>query len=229
MKNEESNAESNTRTNSCSNAVNKGCSTGKFANNTSIAEALLWKSGGGAVGTIAPSYLTWGCYNELLLQGAIDSLWPDYDGAHSNDELRKMGKVLNFMKVYLNTYVSTDSTIYHAYAYHLFGDPALEFRSGFPLEKSAFQVVTRKDPMRPREIIVRGAPDGALVALSQRDPMGNMTLLGRALSQRREALITLANKIDWTLGTLHLTVTHHTMVPYMARLTGSAAYSLAVE
>ncbi|UCH94888.1 MAG: hypothetical protein JSV88_32180, partial [Candidatus Aminicenantes bacterium] len=198
------------------------CGTGKFRSGTSIAEVFQRKAEGGAVGVIAPTRSTWGGFNELLAQGAFTSIWPHYDPTHGRSQgtIRRMGEVLNFMKMYLYTYVGNSAnggTELHSYEYHWFGDPEMEYRSDTPSDLTGIYHPAVIAPVDDR-FELEGAPDGALVGLSQEDTSGELHPLGQGVSRDNTAVIDLHTPVSSDGGPVYLTVTNHDLAPYETQL-----------
>ncbi len=91
---------------------------------------------GGPVGIIAATRVTDTIYNDRLMWGWTDVIWPSFIADYpplNVMPIRRMGDVLNFGKYYMATTVpDNDWRKCHFEAYHWFGDPAMEIRTEHP-------------------------------------------------------------------------------------------------
>jgi len=91
---------------------------------------------GGPVGIIAATRVTDTIYNDRLMWGWTDAIWPSFIADYPPLDvigIRRMGDVLNLGKYYMATTVpDNDWRKCHFEAYHWFGDPAMEIRTKHP-------------------------------------------------------------------------------------------------
>lgn len=114
---------------------------------TCLAEAFLRKEGGGAVGVVAASQLTYTVFNEAFAMEMFQSRWPDSqfsyeypyyiptDASSSRSPVYRMGEIMNAGKLRLEqNYTRSSSSIKHNnLAYHYFGDPGMRFLNNYPV------------------------------------------------------------------------------------------------
>lgn len=134
------------------------CATGLFDNETAhaslrsnpaylidpnsryLAEHLLLKPNGGAVGLLAATRYCPSGPTTALAKGLFDALWPDtipdFGDAASK---RRLGDILNHAKLYMltqvalhSTLVPLDETVLELLAWHCIGDPTLEIWTADP-------------------------------------------------------------------------------------------------
>jgi len=131
------------------------CQTGWFDNETdagecgtgnsdeSFAEAWIRHSTGGAIGVIASTRISWSGYNDRLVWGWMDAIWPNFIGSNSGvygtagNHIYKMGDVLNYGKAYLRTkkscsVSSTSKCFTSLQQFTWFGDPTMEMWTSQP-------------------------------------------------------------------------------------------------
>jgi hypothetical protein len=95
-------------------------------------------NGGGAVGVIAATRVTYGSYNEYLFWGMTDAIWPNfiptYYGPMQGLSTLRMGDVLYCGRLYMLNKCQQDTEERQATyeAYQWFGDPATEIRTVKP-------------------------------------------------------------------------------------------------
>ena len=107
------------------------------ANEESLAEFLGgYCALGGPVGIMAATRVTDTIYNDRLMWGWTDVIWPDFIADYpplSVAGIYRMGQVMNSGKYYLASTVPDDDwRKTHFEAYHWFGDPAMEIRTEHP-------------------------------------------------------------------------------------------------
>ncbi len=196
------------------------CETGWFDQETdeesytgeSFAEQFLRKSGGGAVGIIAATRISYSWYNDYLVKGMYDGLWSDFNTSYPSGSnpfsngLYRLGDAVNFGKYYLAS-VYGDSSIrqYEFEIFHYFGDPTMELWTGVPQDLTVSHAATAT--LGAMAFTVDVAENGALVALYQ-----NGKLLGRAIASDGRASVALSTPL--TDSTLYVTVNKHNYRPY---------------
>ena len=96
---------------------NLTCLTGLFTHPEveSLAESLLWRENGGAVGVLAPSSLTLPSDQSILSQAFVEGMFDDPDATLGEIHLRARRRVPT----------ETDGAIDVMKTFMLFGDPAL--------------------------------------------------------------------------------------------------------
>jgi len=203
------------------------CMTGWFDNETDplLAMTASWKinfseawernPNGGAVGIIAPTRTSFSGYNDRLVWGWMDALWPGYipgyPAADDEESTPAMSDVLNFGKFYLATAYEPGLTrTIEIEEFHWFGDPTMKMWLGAPLpldvsHESLFWAGAST-------ISVDVAQDGATVTLVAGD-----RLVAAATSAGGQAVLTLPDP-PASLGEMSLTVTLAGHRPYLAEV-----------
>ena len=210
------------------------CLTGYFDAETdqsggtfeSFCEEILRKSSGGAVGVIGATRVSYSGYNDELVKGVYDAMWPDFDpgypgGGSANPWISPtycQGAVLDFAKWWMyDKYVLTggagypwgpdaSSTRVEMEMFHYHGDPSFQIHTAEPTA-----IVVSHDAAT-----VVGVPsftvyadcDGGMVALSVEGE-----LLGRALVTDGVAQVVFAEP-PTVPGTMTVVVTGHNRIPY---------------
>ncbi len=193
------------------------CLTGAFdyASGDCFCEALQKRPGGGAVGIVGATRVSYSGYNDLLTNGIYTAMWPNYDSSHTSTQYPtsfRPAQALDYGKYYMYTYEGDSSTtMYQFRLFHWFGDPEMELRFHTPVALTNLGYPTTVPP-GTQSITVTGAPDGALVGLSQ----GGVAL-GRAFSQGGAAVVTVTGIVQPATA-VKLTVTHHSAIPFVATL-----------
>ena len=117
------------------------CYTGKFDLAECFAEKFLRQTSGGAVGVVAASEATMSGYNDALLEGFVDAIWPGivpsfpqnpYLEVTSHDSIYAMGDVLNFGKIRMEETWGTQYGKYIFEVFHYFGDPSMRIWTAAP-------------------------------------------------------------------------------------------------
>jgi len=123
------------------------CQTGWFDDETDdpllnspndcFAEELLRRDNCGAICVFASSRNSWGAYNNPMLQGICDALWPDFDPDIAGGYLPRTGQFFVYAKTFMAT-VEPHSTgrLITFEMTHLFGDPELPLWIELPGELS---------------------------------------------------------------------------------------------
>jgi hypothetical protein len=193
------------------------CLTGAFdyASGDCFCEALQKRPAGGAVGIIGATRVSYSGHNDVLTNGIFTAMWPSYDPSYTSTQYPKSlrpAQAMNFGKYYMYTYeADTSYTMYTFRLFHWFGDPEMELRFHTPVALTNLGYPATVPP-GTQSITVTGAPDGALVGLSQAG-----VALGRAYSQGGSAVVTVAGAIQPATA-VTLTVTHHSAIPFVATL-----------
>ncbi|MEA2091188.1 MAG: DUF1566 domain-containing protein, partial [Campylobacterota bacterium] len=103
-------------------------------------------SSGGAIGIIASIPVTFSGYNDHLIRGLIDAIWPDtLEDYGSINSIKKLGDILLYGKVYMGAQYGADDlgadddlsyreryVRHQIRAYHIWGDPTLELWTDNP-------------------------------------------------------------------------------------------------
>ena len=210
------------------------CLTGYFDAETdasggtfeSFCEELLRKPTGGAVGVIGATRVSYSGYNDELVKGLYDAMWPDFDPAYPgvvsdnpwSSPTYRQGIVLNFAKWWMyDKYVLTNGSGYpwspdptttrcEMEMFHYHGDPFFEIHTAEPTI-----MIVSHDPATVVGIpsfTVYADTDGALAAVSM-----DGILLGTATITSGVATITF-NDPPTIPGTMDVVVTAHNRIPY---------------
>ncbi len=121
------------------------CYTGEF-HSESFAKELLRMESGGALGVIAGSGVTYSGYNDGLIAGLIDAVWPNFEIStpeitdpeiSEHEPCYRLGDILVYgYKGIINNW-SEYYAQYHCETYHLLGDPTAQFYTAMPREIAA--------------------------------------------------------------------------------------------
>ena len=113
----------------------------------------------GAVGILAPTRVTVTIYNDRLMWGWTDAIWPDFITNYPGIavSLLSMGDVMNFGKLYMQTKIYGSSTKpwvkAHLEEYHWFGDPAMGIRTDKPPLVVAVSPAVWSNVLHPDDLI----------------------------------------------------------------------------
>ena len=164
-----------------------------------VAERMLRKLAGGAVGVLGDSRNSPTWANNALLRGYMDAIWPNAISSFgSATSKRRLGDILNHGKTYMLTQVgigpagampSADEATAELRLWHCFGDPTLEIWTANPHSFALPSVLTAA--LSARIMTVNYETNGALITAFQSDPNGGNTVLGRASVEGGHATITL--------------------------------------
>ncbi|MDD5310013.1 MAG: C25 family cysteine peptidase, partial [Deltaproteobacteria bacterium] len=214
------------------------CKLGKFAPDDSgpplppmmlpsrsLSQALVLAQTRGAVAAIGPSEGTWAGPNELIALGLFTSIWLNFDPTNNItniDGSSRLSEMLNYAKLYMYTYGHSENDPEegdkrHSYLYHAFGDPELEYRPVKPRDISADVYYAKAVCSGEDKFKVLGAPDGALIGVSQEVAGSNVKPLGRVFSDGGEALFDLRYPVEGS-GDVVLTITGRDVKPYQVTI-----------
>jgi hypothetical protein len=202
------------------------CRTGWFDNETDdkklqtpsgdlhFSEAWERSPNGGAVGVIAATRISYSGYNDRLVWGWMDAIWPDFESSNSpTDPIFEMGSVLDYGKYYLaTTYTADDKRKAEFEMFHWFGDPTMQIWTGVPKTLIISHNSTISEDATSIEVTV--TVSDAVISISRAQP-DNGTILGKAFSKGGATKIVLnsALKAD---EEIYVTVTKHNYRPYEA-------------
>ena len=205
------------------------CMTGWFDNETdslidftpdfrlNFAETWLRNPDGGAIGLIAPTRTSYSGYNDRLIWGWMDAIWPGYipgypaeEGKPSESERPAMGDVLNYGKLYLTTvYAPVSTRKVEIEMFHWLGDPTLRMWTAKPEKLTA----------EHKKLVT--ADGGAFtVEVSRPGSRVVLTVDGKVIADQLAA-DTVASFVLPALPestTIDLTVTKDGFVPYLAEI-----------
>lgn len=159
---------------------------------------------GGAVGIFAATRVSYSWYNDYLVQGFYDSIWPTFLSYSALPPSPRMGNTLTHGKYYYASIFGTDAFI-TLELFHYLGDPTMEIWTGVPSNLSVSHAEVAD--VDAGSFTVNVAQDGALVAISQEGQ-----LLGTATAVGGSATVPL--DIPFEGGPANVTVTKHNHRPY---------------
>jgi len=188
------------------------CLTGAVASaEDCLAEALMKKVPGGAVGVIAATEASTSGYNDLMVHGSHDCFWDDYDtddGGNIYPHSFRPAEAYLYGKFYMYTWEGHSATTQRTFElFHWHGDPELR----------AFTAVPTHPGVSLEPTIEVGSPamtvevdaEGALVAVTD-----NGTLMGRAVVSGGLAPVELDPPVQ-APRTLDVVVTGHNLVLWL--------------
>jgi hypothetical protein len=192
------------------------CETGWFdgetdyddgRNSPSLAETLLLQPAGGAVGVIGATRVTFSGYNDFMIRGFIDAIWPDFipDWGSATPEYR-LGNILNIGKLSMVHFWS-DSEGYQRVQFedfHYFGDPTMEIWTALPVPLAVAHPTTLRSGSTALTVDVD--QDGALVSLVK-----DGEILDTANSDGGRAILSFDPVSE---GSIYVTATKHNYLPY---------------
>ncbi len=178
------------------------CLTGAFDYGSDcFAESLQKKSGGGAVGVVAASRVSYSGYNDLLCHGTYTGFFPDYDTSHTGSPYANsygVAEAMIFGKYYMYLYEGpSEYTEYSFRLFHWFGDPEMMIRTESPQTPGID--LPAAIPDGTNAIVIPITDEDARVALSQEG-----SLLGVGISESGQVSITLDQPVQ---GGMDVTVT----------------------
>ena len=102
----------------------------------SFCEEFVRRPGGGAVASIGATRNSRSGYNDHLVKGFIDAVWPGFDTTTASGGLYSLGQIHTYGKVYMSNFYSySDFTNQLTFElFHLFGDPEMEIWTSQPSE-----------------------------------------------------------------------------------------------
>ena len=133
------------------------CETGSFQEDDCFAEVFLRKKGGGAVAVYAATEKSWPGYNDAMVIGMFDAIWPDpgvdsklYNFLHMTTspsrlwETTRLGEILDQgLRRMEETWGAYRGHIYTQFSkeiFHCFGDPGMRIYTDTPTEFEKFSV-----------------------------------------------------------------------------------------
>jgi hypothetical protein len=188
----------------------------------SFCEELLRLANGGAVAAIGATRNSQSGYNDDLIKGCIQAIWPGFDPVFRTGDLFSLGQVLTFGKIYMaNVYGYDDySTEVAFHMFHLFGDPETPIWTAQPSLLTVTHPATIGSGGSQKFVVnVRtslGAPvDFAKVCLLKTDEIFAVAYTDTASNAYFD--VTPA-----TGGSMDITVTKHNFRPYESTITVTA-------
>ena len=197
----------------------------------SFCEEITRINGGGAVAAIGACRNSQSGYNDDMIKGFVDAIWPGFDNDFSSGGLFSLGQVLLYGKMYMqNVYGYTDPLTKLAFEnFHLFGDPEMQIwtdPNGFIVEYpdhiglggSQTFVVTVKNtsdgnPCFDAKVCLH---NNAIHEVEYTDPAGQVVF---------DIIPTITDPLD-------ITITKHNYIPFYGSIitvTGSGTTSLALS
>ncbi len=205
------------------------CETGWFDNETdsiinftpdhqeSFAEAWQRNLNGGAVGVIASARISYSGYNDRLVWGWMDALWPGYIPRFENnvkevpDSSPPFGHVLNYGKYYLFTQYGPIPTRKIAMEeFQWFGDPTMKMWTQAPLE---FDVDHQETISFLQDYLDVHVPvKGGIIILTI-----NGKVVGNSKTSGEEVSVPISIPIEEGM-VIDVTITKDNYRPYMGRV-----------
>jgi hypothetical protein len=192
------------------------CETGWFdgemdfnygQNTQSLSEALLLQPGGGAVGVMGATRVTFSGYNDYMIRGFVDAIWPEFiPGWGAATPEYRMGNVLNTGKLSMATFWGDPKghELVQFESFHYFGDPTMEIWTALPGALSVSHPATLAPGATA--LTVNVDQDDALVSLVK-----DNRIIARATSSGGNATLNFG---PVSVGFINVTVTKHNYVPY---------------
>jgi len=187
------------------------CDTGTFnSSGDCLAEALMKKYPGGAVGVIAATASSNSGYNDLLVHGSYDCFWDDYDandGGNIYPHSFRPAEAYLYGKYYMYHWEGdTGDTEYEFKLFHWFGDPEMQAFTAVPSTPTVSMDPTIS--VGTSTLTVTVGAEGALVAVTD-----DGVLMGRAVVSGGAATVEFDPALE-TPGTLDVVVTGDNLVPW---------------
>jgi hypothetical protein len=161
---------------------------------------------GGSIGLIASTRVSYSGYNDRLVWGWMDAIWPEfttgYNDPYGNDNsIFKMSDVVNYGKEYMMTKVDDNDIRRTAIEeFHWFGDPTMEMWTAVPTDFSANYPETIN--IGSTQIQIDCDTENALVCL-----YSDGEILGKAYTMLGTAIVEFPVLTD--VGTISLTISKH--------------------
>ncbi len=204
------------------------CHTGRFQNSyyKCFAETLLHKENGGAVGVIAATEQTYSGYNDALIEGFLDAIWPDPGlipnfgisfEAVSNPNLTPhepiyaMGDVFNQGLLRMTETWNGWARDRQYERYHYFGDPAMKIWTDQPIEIIAQHNTLIEAGSNTIEINQSNCPDG-LATICINNELKDQIRLSNGTGE-----FTLSESIN-VGDNVVLTISKHNFRPYIQNI-----------
>ncbi len=209
------------------------CHTGEFQLNNCFAEKFLRMSNKGAVGVFAAAYYSYSGFNDALVEGMFDALFPNpglypalgSGGTGNNyhigtgNEIRTMGDLVNqgLHAMEQNWNGSSSSNEYQYQLFHYFGDPAMKIWTSNP--HTTVITATHSDSItcNSTSLSITGSTPGAVATLvHDNNLIGKVVLNGSGAG-------TITYNISSTVTSATLTISKQDCKPYITNIsiTGS--------
>ena len=204
------------------------CLTGYFDNETSLgpmadseesfAETLIGLDGGGAVGVVSATRVSYSGYNDYFYKGLYDAMYPSLNSSLGNaTPLYSMGEVLNYGKYFMSaTWGDTwDLQQVEYELFHYLGDPTMELWTSYPETVD----VNHSDymSMGSELIMVESDVENATVSVTM-----NGTILGVGTVKNGSVNVSVEGLCP---GNLTVTVTKHDHIPHISTIVINATSS----
>jgi subtilisin-like proprotein convertase family protein len=187
------------------------CLSGTFnSGGDCLAEALMKKYPGGAVGVIAATASSYSGHNDLMAHGSYDCFWDSYDtddGGNIYPHSFRPAEAYLYGKYYMYHWEGHDSTTQLEFElFHWHGDPEMRAFTAVPVAPSVSLDPTV--PVGSSSLAVLVDAEGALVAVTD-----NGALMGRAVVSGGAAIVDFDPPLA-DPGTLDVVVSGHNLVPW---------------
>ena len=209
------------------------CHSGSFQIDPlkSFSETLLQKQNGGAVGVIASTEITYSGYNDALIEGFLDAIWP-YPGlvpvfGTSNEAIKNpvlvpheaiytMGDIFDqgFFRMVETWDGWARGRQFERYFY--FGDPAMKMWTDLPVQITAQHTPSLLPGAASFEITASNCTDGVATICF------NNELQAKIILQNGHGTLTFQEPVPATFEDAVLTISKHNYRPYIAKLSDMA-------
>ncbi len=205
------------------------CHSGSFQlpNRKCFSEALLQKENGGAVGVIAATALTYSGYNDALIEGLLDAIWPDPGlvpkfgtsfEVVDDPELIPHEPIYTMGDIFLQGLFRMTET-WNGWAterqyerFHYFGDPAMQLWTNVPVEINADHTNKVAGDAKVFKIFSTNCTDGIATLCFGNELINKIQLNGNS------GEIVFSQPLSGTTGELTLTISKHNYKPYISKI-----------
>ncbi len=189
-------------------------------NSESFCEEFVRQQGGGAIAAIGSARNSYSGYNDDMVRGFIDAIWPGFDPDFESGGLYHLGQVITYGKIYMATFrpPPDDLTTTTFEEFHLFGDPELSIWTEEPAELDVLHPTSVGSSGRQRFVVnVTNHDTGAPVHFAKVCIRKNTDVYSVVYTDPAGGAYFSINPSSG--GTMEITVTRHNFEPYESTIT----------
>lgn len=187
-----------------------------------FAEKFLRIENGGAIGVISATEETRSGFNDALIEGFMDAIWPSpglYPNfghtytVSSHGPIYAMGDVMIQGLIRMTeTWDETWATVDAFHLYHYFGDPAMQIWTAAPTAITAQHLGMLNVGATSLTITSSSCPDGIATLVYNNDLQVKIQL------QSGTGTLTFPAALDNSVSEMVLTISKHNYIPYTAKI-----------
>ncbi|MBN1598315.1 MAG: hypothetical protein JW894_08470 [Bacteroidales bacterium] len=204
---------------------NVDCHSGSFQYSECFAEKLIKKENGGAVGVIGATQATYSGWNDALIEGFIDAIWP-YPGlipvfgwggisdpeVTEHEPVYRMGDILNQGLFRMTETWDGWATERQYERFHYYGDPAMQIWTQIPVQITASHPAEINVGETSFSIYSSNCANGFATICFNNELQAKIQLSGGT------GTFYFEEPINEMVTNVIITIYHHNYIPYVANI-----------